>query len=87
MGFSRQEYLSGLSCPSPGDLPDPGIESKSPALQIDALSSEPPGKPNRDSKEKVGEKVNVKLSFMAPPPTWLLAKIRRDMSGQRMRMK
>ena len=43
MGFSRQEYWSGLSFPSPGDLPDPGIEPKSPALQTDALPSEPPG--------------------------------------------
>jgi len=45
MEFSRQEYLSGLSLPPPGDLPNPGIESKSPALQIDSLPSEPPGKP------------------------------------------
>ena len=45
MGFSRQEYWSGLSFPSPGDLPNPGIEPRSPALQADALSSEPPGKP------------------------------------------
>ena len=45
MGFSRQEYWSGLPSPSPGDLPDPGIEPGSPALQADALSSEPPGKP------------------------------------------
>ena len=45
MGFSRQEYLSGLPFPSPGDLPDPGIESRSPAFQADALPSEPPGKP------------------------------------------
>ena len=42
MGFSRQEYCSGLPFPSPGDLPDPGIESRSPALQADALTSEPP---------------------------------------------
>ena len=41
MEFSRQEYWSGLSFPSPGDLPDPGIEPKSPALQADALLSEP----------------------------------------------
>ena len=40
MGFSRQEYWSGLSFPSPGDLPDPGIEPRSPALQADALPSE-----------------------------------------------
>ena len=43
MGFSRQEYWSGLPFPSPGDLPDPGIEHRSPALQADALTSEPPG--------------------------------------------
>ena len=43
MGFSRQEYLNGLPFPSPGDLPDPGIEPGSPALQADSLPSEPPG--------------------------------------------
>ena len=45
MEFSRQEYWSGGPLPSPGDLPDPGIEPihKSPALQADTLSSEPPG--------------------------------------------
>ena len=47
MGFSRQEYWSGLSFPSPGDLPNPRIEPRSPALQADALTSEPPGKPVR----------------------------------------
>ena len=41
MGFSRQEYWSGLPFPSPGDLPDPGIEPRSPALQADALPSDP----------------------------------------------
>ena len=46
MGFSRQEYWNGLPFPSPGDLPNPGIEPGSPALQADALSSEPPGKPH-----------------------------------------
>ena len=45
MGFSRQEYWSGVPFPSPGDLPDPGIEPRSPALEADALTSEPPGKP------------------------------------------
>ena len=44
MGFSRQEYWSGLPFPSPGDLPDPGIKPGSPALQADSLPSEPPGK-------------------------------------------
>ena len=45
MGFSRQEYWNGLPCPPPGDLPNPGIEPRSPALQVDSLLSEPPGKP------------------------------------------
>ena len=42
MGFPRQEYWSGLPFPSPGDLPDPGIEPGSPALQADSLPSELP---------------------------------------------
>ena len=45
MEFSRQEYRSGLQFPFPGDLPDPRIEPRSPALQADSLPSEPPGKP------------------------------------------
>ena len=45
MGFSRQEYWSALPFPSPGDLPDAGIEPGSPVLEADALTSEPPGKP------------------------------------------
>ena len=44
-GFSRQEYWSGLPFPSPGDLPNPGIKPGSPALQGDALPSEPSGDP------------------------------------------
>ena len=43
MGFSRQEYRSGLPCPPPGDLPNPGIEPGTPELQADSLPSEPPG--------------------------------------------
>ena len=44
MGFSRQEYCSGLPFPSPGDLPDPGMEPWSPVSQADSLSSELQGK-------------------------------------------
>ena len=47
MGFSRQEHWSRLPFPPPGDLPNPGIEPRSPALQTDNLPSEPPGKPER----------------------------------------
>ena len=46
MEFSRQEYWSGLPFPSPGDLPDPGIEPGSPTLRADALPSEPPENPS-----------------------------------------
>ena len=57
MGLSRQEYWSGLPCPPPGGLPDPGIEPTSPALQVDSLLSEPPGKPldsDRVEQNRVG---------------------------------
>ena len=45
LGFSRQEHWSGLPFPSPGDLPNPGIELGSPALQADSLPTELQGKP------------------------------------------
>ena len=47
LGFSRQEYWSGLPFASPGDLPNPGIAPGSPALQADALPSEPPVSVNK----------------------------------------
>ena len=47
MGFSRQEYWSGLPFPSPGDLPNPGINATSPALADGVFTTEPPRKPNR----------------------------------------
>ena len=52
MGFSRQEYCSGLPCPPPGALSDPGVKSKfpaSPALQANSLLTEPSGKPMQDN--------------------------------------
>ena len=50
MEFIRQEYWSGMSCPSPGDLPDSGIKPGSPALQAESLSSKPPRKPHEQQK-------------------------------------
>ena len=44
-GFSRQEYWSGLPCPPPGDLSNPGMEPRFPSMQVDSLPSDPPGKP------------------------------------------
>ena len=52
MGFSRQEYWSGLPFLSPGDLPDPGIEPASPALAGGVFTTEPPGKPRLFSMEQ-----------------------------------
>ena len=52
MGFSRQEYWSGLPFPSSGDLPDPGIKPRSPTLWADALSSEPPGMQQKQSSKR-----------------------------------
>ena len=65
MGFSRQEYWSGLPFPSPGDLPDPGIEPGSPALQADALTSEPPGKPI------VNKKTFISLNLCVASSVWM----------------
>ena len=53
MGFPRQVYWSGVPLPSPGDLPNPGIEPGSPALQADALPSEPPGKSYTHKGDKI----------------------------------
>ena len=50
MGFSRQEYWSGLPFPSPGDLPNPGIKPEPPALQVDSLPAEPLGWNSRKKK-------------------------------------
>ena len=61
MGFSRQGYWSGLLFPSPGDLPDPGIEPGSPTLQADALLSEPPGKLNRSDSRVKNPEIKMKL--------------------------
>ena len=58
MGFSRQEYWSGLPFPSPEDLPNPGIEPTSPALAAGFFTTEPPGKPELyiNKPIKIGKK-------------------------------
>ena len=53
MGFSRQEYWSGLPFPSPGDFPNPGIEPRSPTFPADTITSEPPGKPRTVLQEEL----------------------------------
>ena len=70
MGFSRQEYWSGLPVPSPGDLPDPGMKPRCPTWQADSLPSEPPGKPcntqptvNSSSQPVLGNSLILWISF------------------------
>ena len=57
MGFSRQEYWSRLLCPPPGDLPDPGIEPMSPAVEGGFFTAEPPGKPDTALVASIWQKV------------------------------
>ena len=73
MEFSRQEYWSGFPCPSLGDLPDPGIEPMSPALQTDSLPSEPPGKPWNSSTKSPDPKIPPSL-LKSPTETELRIK-------------
>ena len=68
MEFSRQEYWSGLPFPSPGDLPDPGIEPRSPTLQADALTSEPPGKPTIHCKQLLNKEMLLLLMILVLHP-------------------
>ena len=70
-GFSRQEYWSGLSFPSPGDLPDPGIDPRCSALQADALTSEPPGKLVRTNTVWLHlYEVHRRVKFIVRRPPW-----------------
>ena len=71
--FSRQECWSGLPFPSQGDLPIPGIEPRSPALQADALPSEPPGKPQSQVKYSKSGWGKLKTSDLM-----LLSKYKRE---------
>ena len=65
MRFFRQEYWSVFAFPSPGDLPDPGIESGSSALQSDSLLTELLGKPLKSDREKKQEKsVSSRTAFL-----------------------
>ena len=73
MGFSREEYWSGLPCPPPGDLPNPGTEPRSPALQADSLPSEPPGRGARISSPRLHPCYPVASQRSQPPSSLTLA--------------
>ena len=70
MGFSRQEYWSGLPFPSPGDLPNPGIKTRSPALPVDALPSETQGK--SPSRSLISAFYNMLFFFGGKRQCWAL---------------
>ena len=89
MGFSRQAYWSGLPLPSPGDLPDPGIEPRSPTLQANSLPSEPTGRQGKRKSKQITVSMRKLLlwapeapSFWGPSeePHWIIA----DIFPQRM---
>ena len=67
MGFSRQEYWTGLPCPPPGDLPNPGIKLRSPTLQADSLPSRSPGKPKNTG---VGSLSLLQGIFLSQESNW-----------------
>ena len=67
MEFSRPEYWSGYPFPSPGDLPNPGIEPNCPSLQADSLSAEPQGKPKNTG---VGSISHLQGIFLAQESNW-----------------
>ena len=81
MGFSRQEYWSGLPFPSPGHLPNPGIEPGSPALQTHVLLSEPLGKPD----ERLGSFKNLRSLSVANVPDFLLGIKRKNKKQKKQR--
>ena len=66
MGFSRQEYWSGLSFPSPGDLPNSGIEPRSPAFRADSLLAKLSGKPKNTHTHTAHPNLSGKKFLMAP---------------------
>ena len=72
MRFSRQEYWSGLPCPPPGDLPNPKIEPRSPALQVDSLPAEPQGKPIVSNSNQIISQVGTVFDFPQVETVFLL---------------
>ena len=84
MGFSRQDYWNGLPCPPPRALPNPGIKPRSPVLQADSLSSEPPGKPKEDRQRKCKSKVKLtqnRAGQAVPPSIGKASPFSSEMTG------
>ena len=91
MDFSRQEYWSRLPFPSPGGLPDPEIELRSPALQACSLPTEPPGKPHQtgDKNQRYNNSSKchfLKMSNEMPTPQALPSGHHRAVPGFILRL-
>ena len=82
-GFSRQEYWSGLPFPSPGDLPDPGIESRSSGLQADCLLSELPGKLRHTIYLRSVREVKLVSFKLQSQEDWLYGNTRKKVCSQK----
>ena len=82
IGFSRQEYWTGLPFPSPGDLPNPGIEPTSPALEGGLFTTEPPGKPSQLSEQQFTCKA-VGTSAMKRPSLRMVLAVRRNKTSRK----
>ena len=74
MEFSRLEYWNGLPCPPPGDLPNPGIKPRSPAMQLNSLPADPPGKPKNTG---VGSLSLLQGTFLTQEINWSLLHCRQ----------
>ena len=72
LGFPRQEYWSGLPFPSPGDLPDPGIEPMFPVPQCGFFTTEPPGKPSQIDYLSLKSQVEYQLIITSPSFIFLI---------------
>ena len=84
--FSRQEYWSGLLFPSPGDLPNPGIEPGSPALQTDALPSEPPANEMRWNQKRRQQASQLSLPYVCST-VWTAQRCSRSYTEKRRKRK
>ena len=82
IGFSRQECWTGLPFPSPGDLPNPGIEPTSPALEGGLFTAEPPGKPSQLSEQQFTCKA-VGTSAMKRPSLRMVLAVRRNKTSRK----
>ena len=92
MGFSRQEYWSGLPFPSPRNLPNPGIKPRSPASQADSLLTELQGKPHH-AKCQAGSQAGIKIAgrninnLRYADDTILMAKSKEELKNLFLRVK